>query len=91
MTQLFKKKVECLEVVHGLNFEFIDPPENKGRKYSLTSDNSFDELCNLKAFFDTPTVGGQHGFDSIHMKNNSLQQTKIRRDAGLQDTHIVLV
>ena len=86
-----QKKVEGLEIVHGVNFEFIDPPENKGRKYSITSDDSFDEICDSKAFFDTATAGRHHGFDSIHMKNNSLQRSKLRRDAVPQDTHIVLV
>ena len=65
---LFKErlKIENLEFVQRVNFEFIYSMRNNGTKYLLTFDKSFEEsFCNSKAFVDIDTVGRHRGLSTI--------------------------
>ena len=85
-----QKKIEKLEFVQGLNFEFIDSLKNNGTKYLLIFDDSCEEICNSKAFVDIATAGRHRGLSTIYIKHNLLHDSKLGRDFELQNTHIVL-
>ena len=51
-----QKRNENLEIVEGVNFEFIDSLQNNGTKYLLTYDDTCEEICNSKAIFDIATA-----------------------------------
>ena len=85
-----QKDIENLEFVQGVNFEFIDSRKNNGTKYLLIFDESYEEICNSKAFVDIATAGTHRGLTTIYIKHNLFQQSKLGRDVELQNTHIVL-
>ena len=85
-----QKEIESLEFVRGVNFEFIDSLKNNGTKYFSIFDDSCEEICNSKAFVDIATAERYRGLSTIYIKHNLFQQSKLRRDAELQNTHIVL-
>ena len=85
-----QKEIENLEFVQGVNFEFIDSLKNNGTKYLLIFDDSFEEICNSKAFVDIATAGKHRGLSTIYIKHNLFHQSKLGRDVELQNTHIVL-
>ena len=85
-----QKEIENLEFVQGVSFEFIDSLKNNGRKYLLIFDDSWEEICNSKAFVDNATAGRHRGLSTIYIKHNLFQQSKLGRDVELQNTHIVL-
>ena len=87
---VMQKVIESLEFVRGVNFEFIDSLKNNGTKYLLIFDDSCEEICNSKAFFDIATAGRHRGLSTIYIKHNLFQQSKLGRDVELQNTHIVL-
>ena len=55
------KKIENLEFVRGVNFEFIDSLKNNGTKWLLIFDDSCEEICNSKALVDIATAGRHRG------------------------------
>ena len=83
-----QKEVEKLEFVHRVNFDYIDLLKNNGR--FLIFDDSCEQTCNSKAFFDNATAGGQSGLSTVYNKEYSFQQSKLGRDVELQNTHINL-
>ena len=85
-----QKEIKNLEFVQGVNFEFIDSLENNGTKYLLIFDDSCEEICNSKALVDIATAGRHRGLSTIYIKHNLFHQSKLGRDAELQNTHIVL-
>ena len=85
-----QKKIENLEFVQGVNFEFIDSLKNNGTKYLLLFEDSFEEICNSNAFVDIATAGRHRGLSTIYIKHNLFHQSKPGRDVELQNTHIVL-
>ena len=85
-----RKKIVYLEFVQGVNFEFDDSLKNNGTKYLLMFDDSCEEICNSKAFFDIATAGRHRRLSTTYNKHNFFQQSKLGRDAELQNTHIVL-
>ena len=85
-----QKEIENLEFVRGVNFEFIDSLKINGTKYLLIFDDSFEEICNSKAFVDTAAAGRHRGLSTIYIKHNLFQKSKLGRDVDLQNTHIVL-
>ena len=88
---VMQKEIENLEFVLGVNFEFIDSQKNNGTKHMLIFDDSFEEICNSKAFVDI-AIGGRHrGLSTIYIKHNLFHQSKLGRDVELQNTHIVLL
>ena len=87
---VMQKENENLEFVRGVSFEFIDSLKNNGTKYLLVIDNSCEEIRNSKAFVDIATAGRHRGLSTIYIKHNLFHQSKLGRDAELQNTHIVL-
>ena len=85
-----QKEIENLNFVRGVNFEFIDSLKNNGTKCLLNSNDSSEEICNLKAFVDTSTAGRHRGLSTIYIKHNFFHQSKLGRLVELQNTHIVL-
>ena len=83
-------EIENLEIVQGVNFEFIDSLKNIGTKYLLTFEDSCEEICNSKAFVDFATAGRHRGLSIIYIKHNLFHQSKLGRNVELQNTHIVL-
>ena len=63
------KEIECLEFVCGVNFEYIDSLKNNGTKHLLIFDDSFEQICNSKAFVDIVTAGRHHGLSTIYIKH----------------------
>ena len=85
-----QNEIENLEFVQGVNFEFIDSLKNNGTKCLLLFDDSFEEICNSKAFVDSATAGRHRGLSTIYNKHILFHQSKLGRDVELQNTHIVL-
>ena len=85
-----QKEIENLEFVHGVNSELIDSSKNNGTKYLLLFDDSCQKICNSKAFVDIATAGRHRGLSTTYIKHNLFHQSKLGRDAVLQNTHIVL-
>ena len=75
-----QKNIENLELLRGVNFEFIDSLKNNGTKYLLNFDDSCEEICNSKAFVDIATAGRHRGLSTIYIKQPfSPEQTRKRR------------
>ena len=85
-----QKKMENLEFVQGVNFQFIDSLKNNRTKYLLIFDDSCEEICNSKSFVDIATACRHRGLSTIYIKHNLFHQSKFERDVELQNTHIVL-
>ena len=85
-----KGKIENLEFVRGVSFEFIDSLKSNGTKYLVVFDNSCEEICNSKTFVNIATAGRHRGLSTIYIKHNLFHQSKLGRDVELQNTHIVL-
>ena len=78
------KKIDNLEFVQGVQFEFINSLKNIGTKYLLIFHDSCAEICNSKEF------GRNRGFSTTYGKHNLFHQSKLGRDVELQNTHSVL-
>ena len=76
--------------MRGVNFRFIDSLKNNGTNCLLVFDDSCEEICNSKAFFDIATSGRHRGLSTIYIKHNLFHQSKLGRDVELQNIHIVL-
>ena len=87
---VMQKEIENLEFVRGVNFEVIDSLKKSGTKYLYLFDDSCEEICNSKSFVDIATAGRHRGLSTIYIKHNLFHQSKLGRDVGLQNTHIVL-
>ena len=85
-----QKDIESHEFVPGVNFEFIDPLQNKGTEYLLNFDESVKEICNSKAIIDIDTAARHRGLSTFYIEHNLFHQSKVGRDVQLQNTHIVL-
>ena len=85
-----QKKIENLQFVQGVNFEFVDSLKNNGTKYLLIFDDSCEEICNSKAFVDFATAMRHRGLSTIYIKHNLFHHSKLGRDVELQNTQIVL-
>ena len=86
---VMQKDVESLEFVRGVNFEFIESLKNNGTKYLLIFEDSCEEICNSKAFFDIANAERHRGLGTIYIKHNLFHQSKVGRDVELQNTHIL--
>ena len=84
-----RKETENLEFLQGVNFELFDSLKNNGTKYLLMFDDCCEKICNSKVFVDIATAGRHRGLSTICIKHNFFQQSKLRRDVELQNTHIV--
>ena len=85
------ERKQNLQFVQGVNFKYTDSLKNNGTKYLLKFDDSCEEICNSKAFVDTATAGRHRSLSTIYIKHNLFHESKLGRDAGLQNTHIVLL
>ena len=65
-----QKETENLEFEQGVNFEIIVSLKDNGTKYLLIFDNSFEKICNSKAFVDITTAGRHRGLSTIYIKRN---------------------
>ena len=74
------KKVENLEFVRAVNFDFIDSLKNNGTKYLLIFDDSSEKICNSKDFVDIATAGKHRGLSTVYIKQNFFHQSKLGRD-----------
>ena len=84
------QKIENIEFVQGVNFDFIDSLENNGTKYLLIFDDSCQEICNSREFEKIAVAGRHRGLSTIYIKHNLFHKSKLGRDIELQNTHIVL-
>ena len=84
------KEIENLEFVRGVNLELTDSLRNNGTKYLLIFDDSYEKICNSKAFIDILTTGRHRGLSTIYIRRNLFHQSKLGKDVELQNTHIVL-
>ena len=89
---VMQKEIKNLEYVQGVNFQFIDSLKNNGTKYLLIFDDSCEKTCNCnsKAFVDIATAGRHRELSQIYIKCNLFHQSKLGRDVGSKNTHIVL-
>ena len=85
-----QKVIDNLEFVQGVHFEFINSLKSNGSKNLLIFDDSCSEICNSKEFVDIATAGEHRGFSTVYIEHNLFHQSKLGRDVGLQNTHIVL-
>ena len=85
-----QEKSENLEFFLGVNSEFIASLKNYDTKYLLVFDNSCEEVCNSKKFFDFSTAGRRRRLTAIYLKHNLFHQSELGRDVELQSTHILL-
>ena len=53
-------------------------------------DDSCQKISNSKQFVKIATAGRHRGLNTIYIKNNLFDQSKLGRDIELQNTHIVL-
>ena len=71
-----ERGIEGLEFVVGVNFEFNLSLKNSGTKCLSILDNSCEEICNSKAFFDIATAERHRGLNTIRIKHNLFHQSK---------------
>ena len=84
------QKSGFLRFVQGVHFEFINSLKDNDTKYLLLFDDSCAEIWNSKEFVHIATLGTQRGFNTIYIKHNLFHQSKLGKDVGLQNTHIVI-
>ena len=87
---VMQKEMENLEFVQSVHFQFMDSLKSNDTKNLLIFDNSCEEICKSKAFVDIATAGRHHGLSTIYIKHDLFNRSKLGRDVGLQNTHIVL-
>ena len=85
------KQIENFEFVQIVIFEFIESLKNNGTKYLLIFEESCEEICNSKTFFDIATTGWDRGLSTFYIKLNLFHQSKLKRDIELQNLHIVVL
>ena len=74
---VMQKEIENLEFVQGVDFEFFDSLKNNGTKYLLIFDDSYEEICNSKAFVNIATAGRHRGVSTIYIKHKLFHQSNI--------------
>ena len=62
-----QKKIENLEFVQGVSFEFIDLLKNNDTKYLVIFDGSCGDNCNSRAIVDIATAGRHRGLETIYI------------------------
>ena len=63
--------------VQGVDFHLIENLPNNGTKYMLIFDDSSEEISNSNQFVKTATAGRRRGLNTIYIKHNLFQQSKI--------------
>ena len=82
------QKIDDLEFIQGVNFEFVSFLKDSGTKCMLFLDDSCAEFCISDKLLDIATTGRHRKFSTIYIKHNLFHQSKLRRDGELQNTHI---
>ena len=77
------QKIEILETVQGVNFDFVDSLKNNDLKYSLIFGHSCKEICNSKPYVDFAADGRHHGLSIPYNKHNLFQLGDLRQDVEL--------
>ena len=85
-----QEEIENLELVQGLNFDFIDSLENNGTKFLLIFDDSCQKICASRGFEKIPVAGRHLGLTTINIKQNLFHKSIPCRDIDIQNTHLVL-
>ena len=84
------KEFENIEIVQGVNFNFIDSLENNGTKYLLIFDESCQDICNSREFERIAVAGSPRRLSTLYIKHNLFHKSKLGRDIEPQIIHIVL-
>ena len=85
-----QEEIESLVFAQGVDFELIDSLNNNDTKIMLTFEDSCEEICISIAFLDFASARSSRGLSTIDTKHNLFHQSKLGRDSGHQNTHIVL-
>ena len=84
------KRIENLQFVQSVRFQYINSLKNNGTKYLWIFDDSCERICYSKAFLDFATARRHRGLSTIYIKHNLFHQSKLGGDVVLQNTQIVL-
>ena len=84
-----QKKIQNLDSLQGVNFEFLDSLKNNGRENLLVSDASPEEIFHSKSVFDIATARRHRRLTTIYIKLNLFQQSKLGRNVELKNMHTV--
>ena len=79
-----QKRIENLQFVQRLNFEFIDFRKNNGTKNLLIFDDSFEGIRNSEAFVNFATAERHRGLSSIYIKRTLFHQSELGGDVVLR-------
>lgn len=85
-----ERKINNIEFIQGVDFEFINNLPNNGTNYLLIFDDSCDEISKSRDFVKIATAGRHRGLNTIYIKHNLFHKSSLGRDVELQNTHIVL-
>ena len=83
------KDVKNIELIEGVDFEFIQNLPNNGTKLLLVFDDSCEEISSSKDFVEIATAGRHRGLSTIYNKHDFFHQRRLGRDIELQNTQIV--
>ena len=64
------QEIENLELAEVVNFEITDSIKNNGTKSLLFFDDSYEKICNSKAFVDIATARRHRGLSTSYIKHN---------------------
>ena len=67
----------------------MDSLENKGTKFLLNFDASFEKCCNSKLLVDIATARRYGRLKALYIKLNLFHQKEIRRNVELQNTKML--
>ena len=87
---VMQKEIEKLVLVHSVMFEFIDSLKDNSTKFSLFSDESYEEMCISKLINDIATAGRHRWLSSYYLKHKLFHHSKRGRDVEHQNTLIVV-
>ena len=84
------RKIEGLDFVQGVIFDFFDSLKNKGTNCLLMFDSYCGEICSSTTFVDLAIVGRSRGLCAVYIKQNLFHQSRVGRDVQLQSRPDVL-
>ena len=65
--RLMSKNIKNSRFIRGVDFEFIQSLSNKGTKYLLIFDDSWEEISSSKDFVRIATAGRHKGLSAIYI------------------------
>ena len=87
----FVQKIENLQFVQAVKFEFIGSVKNRPTLYLLLSHYSRGESCKVEDFVDFATTGNHCRLSNIYIKRNFFHQGKLGLNVELHNADIVLL